>query len=115
MNELENLKRKVNNFAAERDWDQFHSPKNLAMALNVEAGELLEIFQWMKEKESQNLDIVTKHEAAEEIADIFVYLIRLSEKLGIDLVEETNNKIAKNAKKYPVEKARGVSTKYNKL
>ncbi|MCW8955985.1 MAG: nucleotide pyrophosphohydrolase, partial [Gammaproteobacteria bacterium] len=98
----------------QRDWNQFHSPKNLAMALNVEAAELLEHFQWLTEQQSSSLDAETLAEVADEIADIQVYLIRLADKLDINIVTATQTKIDKNAQKYPADKVRGQSKKYTK-
>jgi dCTP diphosphatase len=112
---LGQLRDALRTFASERDWDQYHSPKNLASALAVEAGELLEQFQWLKEEESYSL--TEKQEAAvrEELADVLLYLIRLADKLGIDLVESALGKLETNAKKYPVEKAHGTNRKYTDL
>jgi NTP pyrophosphatase (non-canonical NTP hydrolase) len=112
---LDELVQRLRGFAAERDWDQFHSPKNLATALVVEAGELLEQFQWLTEEQSERIDETTKAAVAREIADVFLYLLRLSDKLGIDLLSAASDKIDLNAKKYPVEKARGTSKKYTEL
>ena len=109
---FELIKLKLRDFAEQRDWDQFHSPKNLAMALNVEAAELLEHFQWLTETQSASLDAATLNEVAEEIADIQVYLIRLADKLGVDIVASTLAKMEKNAQKYPADKVRGQSKKY---
>jgi len=113
--ELEKLRDKLRAFAAERDWDQFHSPKNLAMAMSVEVAELLEHFQWLTEEQSRRLPADTLAAVNEEAADILLYLIRISDKLGIDLIAAANNKIALNARKYPADKARGTSKKYTEL
>ena len=104
-------------FAEERAWEQFHSPKNLVMALTGEIGELTEIFQWMTEADSRNAAISEKTSQAvrDEIADVALYLIRLADVLNIDLNEAINNKLAMNAMKYPIEIFKGVSTKYNQL
>lgn len=104
-------------FAADRDWQQFHSPKNLVMALSGEVGELTEIFQWMTEADSHNAATNPKTAPAvhEELADVALYLIRLADVLGVDLNAAIESKLATNAAKYPVELARGVSTKYNQL
>ena len=115
MNEIENLRNQLRTFAAERDWDQFHSPKNLASALAVEAAELLENFQWLTEAESQQLPPQALAAVRAEVADVLLYLIRISDKLGIDLIAAANAKIVLNAEKYPVEKARGNSKKYTEL
>jgi len=114
-NQINRLKQKLRRFADARDWNQFHSPKNLAMALSVEAGELLEIFQWIQEERSHNLSSRDAERAEEELADVFLYLIRLSDQLKIDLVAAANKKLALNARKYPVHKARGTSRKYSEL
>lgn len=104
-------------FAEARDWAQFHSPKNLVMALSGEVGELNEIFQWMTEADSFKAAAseATASAVREEIADVALYLIRLSDVLGIDLNEAVSSKLATNAAKYPVDLSKGVSTKYNKL
>ncbi len=112
MSELEELRVRVNNFADERDWNQFHSPKNLAMALIVEAGELVEHFQWLKENESYDLSREKLAAVEEEIADIFVYLIRIAHQLDIDLMSAAKKKIELNESKYPVEIVRGSAKKY---
>lgn len=107
----------LRDFAEARDWAQFHSPKNLVMALSGEVGELNEVFQWMTEADSFNAasSDATAKAVREEIADVALYLIRLSDVLGIDLNEAVSSKLATNAAKYPVDLSRGVSTKYNKL
>ncbi len=114
-NELKTLQDALRTFAADRDWDQFHTPKNLATALNVEAGELLEHFQWLKDEESRNLPDPVRQAVAEEIADVLLYLVRLADKLNVDLLEAARRKIELNAKKYPVELARGNATKHTKF
>lgn len=113
--ELEELRMRLRQFAAERHWDQFHSPKNLASALSVEAAELLEQFQWLTEEQSRNLAPTARTAAANELADVFIYLIRLADKLDVDLVQCADDKIARNAEKYPVEKSRGNAKKYTDL
>lgn len=115
MTELESLREKLRDFAAARDWDQFHSPKNLAMALSVEAGELLETFQWLSEEQTMRLPPEALAAASDEVADVLLYLIRLSDKLGIDPIAAANRKLLANATKYPVDKARGNSRKYTEL
>jgi NTP pyrophosphatase (non-canonical NTP hydrolase) len=107
----------INQFALDRDWGKFHSTKNLAMALSVETSELLEIFQWMTEKESDtvNDDIVKKEHLEDEVADIFYYLLKISSKHNINLEEAVLKKLEKNKMKYPVDKSRGISEKYNRL
>lgn len=112
---IEILKNKLKIFASERDWDQFHTPKNLAMALSVEVSELLELFQWLTEKQSYNLSSETKERAEQEIGDILIYLIRISDKLNIDPIEAAEKKIQLNTKKYPVNKAKGNAKKYYDL
>ena len=113
MRSLEQIKTRLREFAAERDWDQFHSPKNLAMALIVEAAELVEHFQWLTEEQSQTLPPEKLAEVEQEIADIQIYLIRLADKLGVDMEKAVNAKIELNEKKYPAEKVRGSAVKYN--
>ena len=115
MNDIENLRNQLRTFAAERDWDQFHSPKNLASALAVEAAELLENFQWLTEAESRQLSPAALAAVRAEVADVLLYLIRIGDKLGIDLIAAANEKIILNAQKYPVDKARGNSKKYTEL
>ena len=112
MNELESIKLKLRKFAEERDWDQFHSPKNLSMALIAEAAELVEHFQWLTEKQSHNLPTDKLNEVEEELADIQIYLIRIADKLGVDLLSAVNRKIDINHEKYPPEKVKGNSKKY---
>ncbi len=111
-NELEVLKEKLRSFARERDWDRFHSPKNLSMALVAEVAELLEHFQWLTEGESAQLPPDKLAEVEQELADILIYLIRLADKLGVNLLQATEKKIALNEKKYPPDKVRGSSKKY---
>ena len=101
--------------AGERDWDQYHSPKNLAAALCVEAAELLEHFQWCTDNESKALPAGQLAKVQEEMADVLLYLVRLADKLNVDLLEAANNKIVLNAQKYPVDKARGNNRKYTDL
>lgn len=105
----------IDNFIQERDWEQFHSPKNLAMALSVESSELLEIFQWMKEEDSLKLkdNLVALGKVEEELADIFYYLLRLSSKTNIDLSDALIKKMRKNAEKYPASQVKGSSKKYD--
>lgn len=104
---LEQLNQRVLQFARDRDWEQFHSPKNLAMALAGEGGELLEHFQWLTEAQSQSLDPDKKDAVALEMADILIYLVRLAERLDIDLVDAANRKVAINEHRYPRDKVRG--------
>ena len=115
MDDIKLLAQKIDEFATKRDWGQFHSPKNLAMALSVEAGELLEQFQWLTISQSDTLTNDKLKKVKDELADVFIYLVRLSSRLGIDLVVAANEKITKNEIKYPVEKAKGNATKYTEL
>jgi dCTP diphosphatase len=112
---LESLKLRLRQFAADRDWDQFHSPKNLASALAVEAAELLEPFQWLTEDQSRNLPPEKAAAVRKEMADVLIYLVRLADKLDVDLLKAASDKIAENATKYPVEKAKGSMRKYTDL
>ena len=112
MNELEELRIRVSKFVRERDWEQFHSPKNLSMALIVEAAELLEHFQWMKQSESHELSQEKRQQVEEEMADILVYLVRIADQLDIDLISAAHKKMISNAAKYPAELVRGSSKKY---
>jgi len=118
---ISSLQQRLREFAAERDWDQFHSPKNLAMALIVEAAELVEHFQWLSEDQSRSLAVddegdaksVAKHqEIRHEMADIMVYLVRLADKLGVDLMAAVAEKIELNEAKYPAARVRGRADKY---
>ena len=112
MQDMEQLKIRLRQFAAERDWDQFHSPKNLSMALIAEAAELVEHFQWLTEAQSNQLSEIQLGEVELELADIFLYLIRLADKLNVDLTMAADKKININAQKYPAHKVRGKSDKY---
>jgi len=111
--ELLVLRDKLRTFSDARDWDQFHSPKNLSMALMVEVAELMEYFQWLSEEQSKNISMETKPNVAEELADILLYLVRLADKLDINLLETALHKLEKNASKYPAEKVRGSAKKYS--
>ena len=113
--ELKLLTGQLRRFAAERDWEQFHSPKNLASALIVEAAELLEHFQWLSESQSAALPPAQRDAVALEMADVLLYLLRLADRLDIDLLAAARAKIALNAAKYPVDKARGRADKYTDL
>ena len=104
---LTQLRDALRQFAAERDWDQYHSPKNLASALAVEAAELLERFQWLTEDQSRSLPPAELQKVREEMADVLNYLVRLADKLDVNLLEAAREKIELNAQKYPVDKARG--------
>jgi len=112
---IDDLTNKLRRFAKERDWEQFHSPKNLSMALAVEAGEILEIFQWLTQEESQKLDGKRLERVKEEMGDVMIYLVRLSDCLGISLLEAAFEKLERNQNKYPIEKARGNAKKYTEF
>ena len=112
MDELNKLKTRLRQFAEERDWDQFHSPKNLSMALIAEAAELVEHFQWLTEAQSASLSPDKLKKVEEELADIFIYLIRAADKLGINLIDAAKHKIEINEQKYPADKSKGSAKKY---
>ncbi len=111
--DFDRIKRQVRQFVVARDWNQFHSPKNLSMALIVEAAEMVEHFQWLTEEQSANLSPEKLAEIELELADIQIYLISLAETLKLDIVAAVDKKLALNAQKYPVEKARGNAKKYS--
>lgn len=115
--DLKKLNNEIEKLVSERDWDQFHSVKNLSMALSVESAELLEIFQWMTEAQSNDVknDPKVMAKIEDEVADIFVYIMRILSKTEIDLEKAVLSKLQKNAEKYPVEKSKGNSKKYNDL
>ena len=98
---LDDLRDRVRAFAAERDWEQFHTPKNLAMSVAIEAAEIMEHFQWLTPEQGANLDTATKREVAHEIADVMLYLVRLADVMGIDMLAAAREKIELNAVKYP--------------
>jgi len=110
---LHNLTLRLRQFAAERDWERFHSPKNLSMALTGEAGELAAEFQWLTEAESQELDQEQLERVKQESADVLIYLVRLADKLQFDLLQAASEKIEHNAKKYPADRVRGSARKYD--
>jgi dCTP diphosphatase len=112
---LQSLTQALRRFSAERDWEQFHSPKNLAAALTVEAAELLEHFQWLTEEQSRHLDEDKKTAVAEELADVLLYLLQLADKLQVDLPAAAERKLALNAVKYPAAQVRGTSKKYSEF
>lgn len=112
INSLEQLRQSAAAYSAQRDWDQFHSPKNLTMALSVEAAELMEHFQWLTEAQSTALPAEKLAAVADEIADVQVYLVMLADKLGIDILQAAAEKMQKNAQKYPAEQVRGSAKKY---
>ena len=115
MSDINRLKDKLIEFRDERDWKQFHNPKDLSQAISIEASELLEHFLWISQVDSHKVVQDNKEDIADEMADIFSYLLSLSDVTGIDLEKALLNKIEKNKKKYPVEKAKGTAKKYNKL
>jgi len=110
---LEELRLRLRDFVAERDWDQFHSPKNLAMALAVECAELVEQFQWLTEEQSARPDTARRARVEAELADILVYLVRIADRLEVDLLAATGRKLEENARKYPAERVRGKALKYD--
>ena len=110
--DLEVLTKKLRRFALERDWDRFHSPKNLSMALVAEVAELIEHFQWLTEEQSAELSPGKLAEVEQELADILLYLIRIADKLNVNLLRAAEEKIALNEKKYPVDKVRGSAKRY---
>jgi NTP pyrophosphatase (non-canonical NTP hydrolase) len=109
--DIEALQQRLAEFAAERDWEKFHSPKNLAMALAGEAGELLELFQWLTQGESEEIDEDLRTAVSHELADVMIYLLRLADRLDVDLDQAVAAKMKINAKKYPVALAKGKATK----
>lgn len=108
MEKLDYIKQEIDNFVKERDWEKFHTPENLAKSISIEANELLECFQW----DNDNFDLEA---VKEELADVFNYCFQLASVLNFDITKIILDKMEKNRKKYPIEKAKGVSTKYNKL
>lgn len=112
---LDILRKQLADFAAERDWNQFHNPKNLAMAVSAEAAELLEHFQWLTPAQAADLPREAREEVALECADVLLFLLRLCDRLDIDLAASARKKMTLNARKYPVHKSRGRATKYDKL
>lgn len=109
--DLDRLRDRLRDFASERDWTQFHSPKNLCMALSGEVGELLEHFQWLTEEQSAALPAQRLREVELEMADVLLYLIRLADQLGVDLIDAASRKIDMNAAKYPADQCRGIAGK----
>ena len=110
---LDTLRLRIREFAQARAWERYHTPKNLVMALSVEAAELLEPFQWLTPEQSQNLSAAQHEAVRQEIADVLIYLTRLADLLGIDLLDAAADKLAINARKYPVDKAHGNALKYS--
>lgn len=115
MSTLTDLRAAIRAFAQARDWEQFHSPKNLSMALSIEVAEIMEHFQWLTTEQSAQLDTKTKQAVRQEIADVLIYLTRLADVLEIDPLQAAFDKIEINALKYPVEKSKGNNTKYDQL
>lgn len=113
MRDLAELRERLRAFVAERDWGRFHSPKNLAMALSVEASELVELFQWLTEEESAAADEDLRRRAAEELADVLWFLVRIADVLDIDLLQAAESKLGQNAAKYPADRVRGQARKYD--
>lgn len=107
---IKEISRELSQFAQKRDWEQYHSPKNLSMALIAEAAELVEHFQWLTEEQSHKLETEQHHEVALELADIFIYLIRISDQLGVDLLSVAKEKMALNEKRFPVTTGGGSTT-----
>ena len=113
---IKNIQKQLSDFADERDWNQFHNPKNLAMALSVEASELVEIFQWLTPEQAEEIMSTNESEhVKEEIADVMIYLIRLADKLNVDLEDAVADKIIKNGEKYPIDTSKGSTTKRTTL
>ena len=113
---IKKIQKQLSDFADERDWNQFHNPKNLAMALSVEASELVEIFQWLTPEQAEEIMSTNENEhVKEEIADVMIYLIRLADKLNVDLEDVVADKIVKNGEKYPVDTSKGSTTKRTTL
>jgi len=113
--DIEALRAALRAFTLERDWEQFHSPKNLALSVSIEAAELLEHFQWLTEAQSRELSEEQRQQVGHEIADVLLYLLQLADKLDIDPVAAAYQKLAINAGKYPVDRAKGTSRKYTEL
>lgn len=111
-NVIDELQARLKAFAEERDWEQFHAPKNLVMALSVEAAELVEHFQWLTAEQSESLSPDTRRAVSHEMADVFIYLLRLAERLDVDLLAAVEEKIRLNAEKYPADRVRGSAKKY---
>ena len=112
---MQNLIEDIRKFTRERDWEQYHSPKNLSMALSVEVAELVEVFQWLTQEQSRHLPPAKKQAVEEEIGDVTILLLMLADELGVDVLEAARKKLQRNRAKYPVEKFRGRAEKYNEL
>ncbi len=115
MRDLTELRERLRAFADERDWEQFHSPKNLSMALIAEAAEVVEHFQWLTEQQSLALPADKREQVAQELADVLLYLVRLADRLDIDLLDAAEKKIVLNAQKYPADRARSNARKYTEI
>jgi len=115
MSDIKELIEKIRKFRDERDWMQFHNHKDMAISLALEAAEVLEHFQWKSSEQIKEYVSNNKEEISEELADVAIYLLELSDNLGVDLKDAVEKKLEKNARKYPVEKAKGKNTKYNRL
>jgi NTP pyrophosphatase (non-canonical NTP hydrolase) len=114
-NDIKDLQSELREFSAAREWEQFHSPKNLAASISIEAAEIMEHFQWLSDEQSRQLSDDLKAKVGEEVADVFLYLLLLSDKLGIDPIKAAKSKIAKNGKKYPPQLAKGNHKKYTEF
>ncbi len=112
MDSLDSLNKRIKQFCQDREWSQFHDPKNLALSLQLESSEVLELFQWTKDNE---INPNKRDEIGDELADVLYWVIMLSNHYGVDLIDSLNKKMDKNEAKYPVEKAKGVATKYSEL
>jgi len=115
MKNIEDLTKKIVEFRDARDWKQFHNPKDLALSLVLESAEVLEHFQWKSKEEIDKYIVENKNDIGEELADVFYWVLLISHDLNIDIVKAFEKKLKKNEEKYPIEKARGKHTKYNKL
>jgi len=115
MSDVKNLQEKIAQFVSDRDWHQFHNPKDLAISLNLEASEVLEHFQWKSEKEMLEYVKTHKEEVSDELADVLYWVLLMANNMDIDVVAASEKKLEKNAKKYPVEKSKGNHKKYTEL
>lgn len=116
MNEFDNLQERIVKFRDDRDWKQFHNPKDLAIAITIETAELLECFRWKSKTDVEKLLNSDKsNEVKEEIADILIFLLNLSDVVGVDIIKEANKKLDSNEEKYPIEKSKGSSKKYSEF
>lgn len=112
---LNSLLSEIRKFAKLREWEQFHTPKNLAMAMSVEASEVAEIFQWLTAEQSYRLDKKKRVDLSDELADVYIYLLKIADYYGVDLIKAAEEKLVKTAKKYPIEKSKGIMKKYTEL